>query len=101
VVRADGAGRIRDRYEGLEVLGQIMVLGGYHTRRRCYRQIGGSDLPKAETRPSPKPPIAEAGGPDAAPVGGWNAPRGVPVRDRRKKNCAGAIPRSRCRRGKE
>jgi hypothetical protein len=53
VVRADGAGRIRARHEGLAVPGRVVVLGGHHPRRRCYQQIGGSGPPKAEKKPLP------------------------------------------------
>jgi hypothetical protein len=100
VVRADGAGRIRARYEGLAVPGKVMVLGGYRPRKRCYQQIGGSGPPKTEKKLSPGRPLAEAEGPETTPAGGWNAPRGAPVRDRQEKNRAGAIPRGGCRRGK-
>jgi hypothetical protein len=33
----------------------------------------------------PGPPIDEAEGPETTPAGGWNAPRGAPVRDRQEK----------------
>ena len=52
-------------------------------------------------RLAPGPPLAEAEGPETTPAGGWKAPRGAPVRDRREKIRAGAIPRGGCRRGKE
>jgi hypothetical protein len=35
---------------------------------------------------APGPPLAEAESPETTPAGGSNAPRGAPVRDRRKKN---------------
>jgi hypothetical protein len=62
-------------------------------------------MPEAARRdgaraPSPGPPLAEAEDPAATPACGWNAPRGAPVRDRRGKTHAGAIPRGGCRRGK-
>jgi hypothetical protein len=34
---------------------------------------------------APWPPLAEAEGPEATPAGGWNAPRGAPVRYGRGK----------------
>jgi hypothetical protein len=77
------------------------------------RRHVGLDVHSAElllTEPEPHVPIAavarprsgaEAEGPEITPAGGWNAPRGAPVRDRREKNCAAAIPRGSCRRGNE
>lgn len=51
VVIADGAGWIRAWYEALRVPGKAMVLCWYHLRKRCYQQISGSGLPKADKRP--------------------------------------------------
>ena len=62
---------------------------------------GGGPTRRRGGRPAPGPPIAEARGPKATPAGGREAPRGAPVRDRREKNRAAAIPRGECRRGKE
>jgi hypothetical protein len=68
------------------VPGRVMVLCRYHPRTRCYQPICGSGPPKMDEKPSPGPPIAEAEGPEASPAGGWDAPRGAPVCNRREKN---------------
>lgn len=50
VVIADGAGWIRAWFEALAVPGKVMVLCWYHLRKRCYQQISGSGLPKADEK---------------------------------------------------
>jgi hypothetical protein len=51
LVLADGAGRIRAWFEALAVPSKVMVLCWYHLRKRCYQQISGSGLPKAQKKP--------------------------------------------------
>jgi hypothetical protein len=51
VVVADGAGWIRSWFEGLAAPSKAMVLCWYHLRKRCYKQISGSGLPRAAKKP--------------------------------------------------
>jgi hypothetical protein len=97
VVRADGAGRIRARYEGLAVPGRVVVLCWHHPRRRCYQQIGGSGPPKTDEKSSPAPPLAEAEAesPETTPAGVRKAPRDDPVRDRPTKKTRRPYPSGR------
>jgi hypothetical protein len=49
----------------------------------CFPIPSGTALIEADVRPRSG---AEAVGPEAPPAGGWNAPRGAPVCNRREKN---------------